>query len=117
MTDGFIHTEIYNVCGFGLGTYTLLNFISTIQMFLFVTFWIAIIGDNQKHDQSQRQEADREDTDVIFTKDYWVFWTDFVYYSSDYHHNKADEHKQDIWSWLGHANFHTLYDEIDNSPS
>ena len=90
------------------------------RCFLFVTFCITIIGDNQKHDQSQRQEADREDTDVIFTKDYWVFWTDFVYYSSDYH-NKADEHKQDIWLGLELRQWGMLIsifcDEIDNSQS
>ena len=68
-----------SVCGFGF--YTLMNFILTNRCFLphsgsqsFVTI---------KNNINHKDKRQIEDTDVIVTKDYWVFWTDFVYHSSD----------------------------------
>ena len=69
-----------SVCGFG--SYTLMNFISTNRCFYlphsgsqsFVTI---------KNNINHKDKRQIEDTDVIVTKDYWVFWTDFDYHPSD----------------------------------
>ena len=76
----WLMVHMNTVCGFGL--YTLMNFISTNRCFYlphsgsqsFVTI---------KNNINHKDKRQIEDTDVIVTKDYWVFWTDFVYHSSD----------------------------------